>query len=97
MPSSILGNSIPETHYWLNLLNTGNAGFSIDLFTKEIEIHFTIVDQLGRKVKSFDAETKVGWNKLSWNIDDLASGMYFLHRSDASVNKTLPFIVSKNF
>lgn len=80
-----------------NLLNTGNAGFSIDLFTKEIEIHFTIVDQLGRKVKSFDAETKVGWNKLSWNIDDLASGMYFLHRSDASVNKTLPFIVSKNF
>jgi parallel beta-helix repeat protein len=80
-----------------NLINTGNGGFSIDLFTKEALINFTIVDQLGRLVKSFKAETKAGWNKLSWNIDDLSSGMYYLHRSDVLLNRVLPFIVSKNF
>jgi parallel beta-helix repeat protein len=78
------------------LLHAGNAELTIDLFTNESSLLFSVIDQFGRKIKSFQTETLAGWNKLNWNIDDLPIGMYYLYRSDILTTRALPFIVSKN-
>ncbi|AEE53280.1 right-handed parallel beta-helix repeat-containing protein [Haliscomenobacter hydrossis] len=78
------------------LLHPGNAELAINLFTKETSLWLTIIDQFGRKIRSIQSETLAGWNKLSWNIDDLPIGMYYLHRSDVLIKRALPFVVSKN-
>lgn len=78
------------------LLYPGNTELDINLFTKESSILLTIIDQFGRKIRSFQTETLAGWNKLHWKIENLSVGMYYLYRSDVRSNRTLPFVVSKN-
>lgn len=79
-----------------NLLNGGNAELTIKLFTQQSSVIFTIIDQFGRKIKTFKAETNSGWNTLRWNLPDLYAGMYYLHHSGSMLNKALPFVVGKN-
>jgi hypothetical protein len=79
-----------------NLLNGGNAELTIKLFTQQPSVIFTIIDQFGRKIKTFQAETIPGWNTLQWNLPDLYAGMYYLHHSDILLNKALPFVVGRN-
>ncbi|WP_353482889.1 right-handed parallel beta-helix repeat-containing protein [Haliscomenobacter sp.] len=79
-----------------NLLNGGNAELTIKLFTQQPSVIFTIVDQFGRKIKTFQAETISGWNILRWNLPDLYAGMYYLHHSGGLLSKALPFVVGKN-
>lgn len=80
-----------------NLLHVVNdSELTIKLFTEQASVLLTVIDQFGRTVKTFQAETLAGWNKLTWNLDNLSVGMYYLCRSDILTNKVLPFVVSKN-
>ncbi|WP_421799200.1 right-handed parallel beta-helix repeat-containing protein [Haliscomenobacter sp.] len=79
-----------------NPLNGGNAELTIKLFTRESSVIFTIIDQFGRKIKSFQAETISGWNTIRWNLPDLYTGMYYLHHSGILLSKALPFVVGRN-
>lgn len=79
-----------------NPLNGGNAELTVKLFTRQSSVIFTIIDQFGRKIKSFQAETSSGWNTIRWNLPDLHAGMYYLHHSGILLSKALPFVVSRN-
>ncbi len=79
-----------------NPLNGGNAELTIKLFTRQPSVIFTIIDQFGRKIKTFQAETISGWNTIRWNLPDLYAGMYYLHHSGSLLSKALPFVVSKS-
>ncbi|MDX2072278.1 MAG: right-handed parallel beta-helix repeat-containing protein [Haliscomenobacter sp.] len=79
-----------------NLLNGGNAELTVKLFTRQSSVIFTIIDQFGRKIKSFQTETTSGWNTIRWNLPNLSTGMYYLQHSGELLNKALPFVVSRN-
>ena len=79
-----------------NLLTSANAELTIKLYTQMPSVNFTVIDQTGRKVKSFQSETISGWNQINWNLHDLPNGMYYLNNSDLTRKGVLPFVVSKN-
>jgi len=78
------------------LLNGANSELTVKLFTKNASINFTIIDQFGRKIKTFQEETIEGWNRITWNLAGLSPGMYYLQQSDITLKPVLPFVMSTN-
>ncbi|WP_421800292.1 right-handed parallel beta-helix repeat-containing protein [Haliscomenobacter sp.] len=82
---------------WLiypNVLSKEQSALSIKMYTEKPRVTFTIVDQLGRIIKTIQAETVLGWNLINWNLPaDVASGTYYLVHSENLLKEVLPFMV----
>lgn len=76
------------------VLSKGQSTLTIKIYTDQPTVTFTIVDQLGRVIKTMVEQTVPGWNNLNWELPaDVASGNYYLVHSDRQVKKVLPFMV----
>lgn len=76
------------------ILSKGQSTLSIKMYTDQPTATFTIVDQLGRVIKTIVEQTVSGWNKLNWELPaDVASGNYYLVHADGQRKKVLPFMV----
>jgi parallel beta-helix repeat protein len=82
-----------------NVLSKEQSALSIKMYTERPKVTFTIIDQLGRIIKTIQAETVLGWNLINWDLPaDVASGTYYLVHSDSQQKEVLPFmVVNSNF
>lgn len=82
---------------WLiypNVLSKEQSALNIKMYTEKPRVTFTIIDQLGRIIKTIQAETVLGWNLINWNLPaDVASGTYYLVHSENLLKEVLPFMV----
>jgi len=75
------------------LLSGGNHELTIKFYTEKPVIDFTVVDQLGRIVKTRKVEADQGWNVVTWDVSDLPAGLFYLHKSDVLLNGIHTFII----
>ncbi len=77
--------------------NPFNPQTNIKLITNEKSYtEITVYDITGREVKTIYKDIlEPGTYNFNWNADDLPSGMYFIHTTSGSYNKTIKAILLK--
>jgi hypothetical protein len=91
-------DSTPVTDSKLNNSpNPFNTSTSIQFnLTEEMEVRIYIYDILGRKIETlFSGEKSAGSHRVTWNADNLPSGVYFYRLQAGDFNETASCLLLK--
>ncbi len=77
-----------------NPITVSNPELIIKYQAPPKKVLFVVVDQLGRVLKTREADSTDGWNTITWNLAGLPVGLYYIYYSDAVPRKAYLFSIS---
>lgn len=86
--------AIPDWELYPNPVKDSTDVIHIRFYTQNRAVNLKMLDQFGREVKQLQANTSLGWNTLTWQVNGLSPGIYIIYDTNSRQSKALRLIVT---